>query len=394
MPKNRYRAAGLFVLILVLFGGVGCHARRQARAADRNVSTGTWTYKIDDKIKTITLTGSPYQRGYTHGKALKPQIHKVVELWKRNIRSNFSMDADRFVSQFMKSTDFLPAIRQWTPELLDEVKGISDGAEIDFNTIFLYQTVDEVWLNGHDVVNPNEQTNSNEAQEHCSAVGIQKHGSSPAVARQTMDIEPFYQGYQTVLHIKYDTSDLEALVLTAAGMIGLTGMNSHAIGVNANTLAQLERAPRGVPANFIVRKLLSQETKTAAVALLHQIPHASGQNYMISDPGGISDFECSAKRVLEYTDPKTPLAIFHTNHPLLSNEEHPRNPGSVFDSWSTQRFVKVAKSIYGKDPATLNKTTLDAIFSRYPVCNRGTFGRMVMTLSARPELEIKAGCPR
>lgn len=394
MIENRYRAAGLLLLALVLFGSVGCHARRQPRAADRHAGTDKWTYKIDEKIKIVTLSGSPYQRGYAHGKGLKPQIQKVVEIWKRNIGAKYSMDADRFVSQFMKNTDFLPAIREWAPELLDEVRGISDGSEIDFNTIFLYQTVDEVWLNGHDVVDPNEQTNLNQTQEHCSAVGIQRHGSYPAVAGQTMDIEPFFQGYQTVLHIKYDTSDLETLVLTAAGMIGLTGMNSHGVGVNANTLAQLEHATQGVPVNFIVRKLLSQATKTAAVALLHQIPHASGQNYMISDAGGISDFECSSKRVLEYTDPKTPLAIFHTNHPLLSNEEHPRNPASVFDSWSMQRFVKIAESISEKDPSTLNRTTLDAILSRYPVCNRWTFGRIVMTLSARPDLEIRAGCSR
>ena len=43
----------------------------------------------------------------------------------------------------MRDTDPVAATEKWAPQLLEEVKGIGNGAGVDFNTIFMLQCIDE-----------------------------------------------------------------------------------------------------------------------------------------------------------------------------------------------------------------------------------------------------------
>ena len=126
-----------------------------------------------------------------------------VNLWKHNIKENYNVDPEIFIRDFIKNTNFLPAIKKYTPSLLDEIQGISDGSGIDYSTIYTFQLVDEVWLNASDILG-----------EHCTSLGIQKKGKIPSVIAQNMDLEGFRNGFQTVLHIKHENSDLVAVNFT------------------------------------------------------------------------------------------------------------------------------------------------------------------------------------
>ena len=39
----------------------------------------------DGKLRFLKLSGSPYERGLAHGKALKPEIPEVIHLFKKDI---------------------------------------------------------------------------------------------------------------------------------------------------------------------------------------------------------------------------------------------------------------------------------------------------------------------
>ena len=67
-------------------------------------------------------------------------------------------------------------------------------------------------------------------------MGIGKRGEQPAFIAQNMDVENYRDGFQVVLHVKQQSSDLESFVLTCAGMIGLNGMNNQGVGICCNTL--------------------------------------------------------------------------------------------------------------------------------------------------------------
>jgi len=61
-------------------------------------------------LKVVVLEGSPYHRGLVHGRTLRKEIVQLVQIWKTNLTETFNADADRFISAFLKQTDYVSAI--------------------------------------------------------------------------------------------------------------------------------------------------------------------------------------------------------------------------------------------------------------------------------------------
>src|SRR5262245_9106836 len=234
----------------------------------------------DPSLRTVRLEGSHYNRGLIHGRTLQKEIQEVVRLWKNDLERAYKTKPAEFIAQFLRKTDFIPAIKKWTPGLLDEVRGIADGSGVDFDTIFTLQLIDEQWANGGEVV-----------AERCTSIGANRKGSNPTFVAQNMDIDRFYHGYQTLLRIKHEGSGLESFVFTCPGVIALNGLNSRAVAIACNTLIQLAHNRDGLPVAFIVRAVLEQRTFDDAVRFIHEVKHASGQNYIIGGPEKAGSFE-------------------------------------------------------------------------------------------------------
>ena len=76
-------------------------------------------------LPILHLNGTPYENGFQHGKIMKNRIIELVGLWKNDIEKKYQISADIFITIFLDSTDYIPAIKKWTPDLLEEIKGIS-----------------------------------------------------------------------------------------------------------------------------------------------------------------------------------------------------------------------------------------------------------------------------
>ncbi len=163
-------------------------------------------------LKVFVLEGTPYERGRQHGSALKMEIHELITLWKEDIQRTYKTEADVFLRKFLAATNFQKSIKEWTPELWDELKGISEGAGIDFDVVFAFQLVDEIWVLGRDI-----------RAEKCTTVGLDKTEKHPAVVAQNLDIPTFYHGFQTLLHIKEPEQDTETFLFTFPGFIAARG---------------------------------------------------------------------------------------------------------------------------------------------------------------------------
>jgi hypothetical protein len=98
------------------------------------------------ELKVLHLAGSAYERGVQHGRQLRSEIATLVSLWKDDLRKQAKTDPDSLIKSFLGETDFMPSIERWTPDLLDEVRGIAEGAGQPFETIFAFQLVDELWV--------------------------------------------------------------------------------------------------------------------------------------------------------------------------------------------------------------------------------------------------------
>ncbi len=351
------------------------------------------------RLPVVVLEGTPHERGRTHGQTLKEPIQALVKLWKADLAERYARPADVFIRQFLKSTDYLPAMKRWTPELIDEVRGIARGADLEFDTLLVFQLIDEYWVNGPAV-----------AAEHCSALGIRRRGDRPSCVAQNMDLEGFRDGSQTLLHIKQERPKRECLVLTHAGLIALNGMNSAALGVCCNTLSQLASCRDGLPVACVMRGVLDQPTEEAAVQFLQGVKHASGQNYLLGGPKGVHDLECSAGKVSRYVPDSGPDVLWHTNHPLVNDDYHPKYRAALEKKEAAKGLANSTarlRSLQRRWPKDteggldLVRAALAAKDSaEYPVCRACanakdvfTFASTLMVLAERPELHVAAGPP-
>ena len=318
-------------------------------------------------LPILHLNGTPYENGFQHGTIMKNRIIELVGLWKKEIENNYQISADEFIKIFLDSTNYIPAIKKWTPDLLEEIKGISAGSGIDFNTIFAFQLIDEIWTNARLINIPH----------HCTSVGInnyKKDGSSNYIA-QNIDITPFYHGFEMLLDINNKDSNSRKLVTTFVGYIGVNGLNKN-IGITGNTLSDLKSSLNGLPVCCIVRGVLEKASFDDAVNFIKTIKHASGQNYIIGSRQEIISLECASDLVTEYL--VYLKALYGTIPEIIS--------------FSDKRLETMKSKILNSQSIGLE--TIKNALSTKPVCNSNTFVSTIMEFNTDyNELRISPGSP-
>ncbi|MHC5064232.1 MAG: C45 family autoproteolytic acyltransferase/hydrolase [Planctomycetota bacterium] len=347
---------------------------------------------LDREVRVLEVSGTPYERGLAHGRAMKSEIHEILGDFKADLEKTYKVEAETFIERFLKDTDFMPAIDKWTPGLLDEVRGIAEGADMPFDEVYTFQLADEIWSMGNWAM-----------REKCTAIAVDRRGDQPTMVAQNMDIPGFYQKFPMLLKVRREEGP-DTMVLTCPGLIGVNGMNSAAVAVCCNTLLQLRPSRTGLPCLFVVRGVLEREDLASAESWLKEIPHAVGQNYTIGDPSGAKAFECSAgDKVRFLPDPEADFT-YHTNHPLVNRDWHPdylarceergRKPEEGLRTcW---RFATLQERCPLGSEITMN-SIVDVLASRDneqgPICGDWTYGCTVFVLEEKPTLYLAPGRP-
>jgi hypothetical protein len=371
---------------------------------------------MPDELRVLVLEGPPRERGRVHGETLRPMIQEHIERWKDALQQEMGLDPETYLEGFFEETDFVPAIERWAPELLSEVRGIAEGAGIDFKYVLIRQLSDEEpWYRFERKIQAGDRfvdrIRAQISGENCSALGVQAQGDRPPIIAQNMDTPAYYDGHQVLLHIKDPSSPVDALVFTVAGKISLAGLSNQGIGICCNTLIQLDFAPDGLPEDFCVRGFLSRPTFEGALAFLRGVKHASGQNYVAGGPGGVLDLECSATSICEFQPYPGANRVYHTNHPLANKDQTlhkkrlDRMPPDI-QQWyrsrqtTYKRFNALEKGLSDPDQV-IDVEAIKSVLGSHdgPVCvdrggsNNITLGCLIMELSTPPVLHLAPGPP-
>lgn len=244
-------------------------------------------------LAVVGVAGSARERGRAHGEALRDTVRHGLELRAEHpSRSPADGDAGR--------ARYLEAAKRWTPGAVEELRGIAEGAAVDFQAIFELNLADERRAFG------------------CSSAGLRRGRDGRPVSGQTMDTPSWFAGLRAAVRAVERETGLTTVAFTIAGMPALCGINSAGVSVWCNALSQLAASPRGVPVSCIVRHLLSCRTLDEARSFVESVPHASGQHYLLGSPGGIVSLECSAGSVVEARAGGDP--VWHANHPVVSGD--------------------------------------------------------------------------
>lgn len=347
-------------------------------------------------LREIQLSGSGYSLGLQHGTLLKREIGELVVKMKENASRALGKDANEVIKSFMQYAHFNEAIKKYTSDLFEEVRGIAEGSAQNPDDIMTLNLLDEFWVYLDDLAN-----------HHCSAVGVPASDGQPAYIAQNVDIEAYTDGYQILIRLSRTATSPEQLILTHPGLIALAGMNEAGIGACMNSLMQLKASSKGLPVAFIVRRLLNSTNKEDILNFIQTVPHASGQNYIIGIKDEVYDFEASANKVVRFDPKNNNGSVYHTNHPLVNNDvkewfsrynpDLENKPGGNSAIRLTAVKNRIAETNIIAD--TLIKQTLRSKDDRNnPVCRSAqgggfSFASLIMTLSGKPFLQITAGPP-
>jgi hypothetical protein len=364
-------------------------------------------------LPVLELKGQARERGRIHGESLKKEIREMVGL-SRSIAREASFIPEEYERQIVGKTGLLAAAERWTPALVEEIRGIGEGAGLEFTTIFAWNLLDESdWF-----INQTRWENRAALPKSaCSAFGVFKEGGRPSLIAQNADMGPDFDGYQTMLRIVHGDSDLEELVLTCPGCIGIWGLNNKSVGVCLNALtSQLQQSPDGLGTLFVARGILSHSRLEDAVKFVQGVKHASGEAYTIGGPDEVVCLEASANAVRRFIPFPGATRVYHTNHPLVSDDiwlegkdfetvappfkqpfrEHRLNSEARLEALK-KRLSDPSKPVTVETAKSILRSHDDP---EYPVCRHGRPGQgdittfsLIMDLKPSPEFHVAPGPP-
>jgi isopenicillin-N N-acyltransferase like protein len=365
------------------------------------------------KLNLLTLSGTPREIGRAHGEQLRPVIQELFQKQTAGFEEYMGMTRAAYLDELFTQTHFLQAVETWTPAALEEVRGIAEGANLDFKDAFVWQLLDEAdWYN-----TLKKMPFLDRDPNHCSSLGAFGKMANPAMIAQNADMGKSVDGYGTLLHVKYEQTDIEKFVVTIPGVIGIWGLNNHGIGVCMNAMElQLNKSRLGLGTIFVAQGILSKTNFSDADRFIRDVRHASGENYIVGAPGIAADYECSANSVIRHIPYQEAFVVYHTNHPVV-NDDLDLTPERInllpqdLQTWLTRAVVNTETRFNSLDIRLKDRTDpldvseIKKILSSHdtpddPVCrhrrddqNGMTNFSFIMELGNDPCLHIASGPP-
>lgn len=399
--KNVLHIYNRFSAFTILFVCISCVYLSQTCFAQLSVPNTI----ASKHVPVLELKGDSYDRGLYHGTTLKKEIAEVFAKWKTNIRATTRSNPDSVLKAFLNSTNFLPVIEKYTPDVLKELRGITDGSGQAFEDVFAFQLVDEFW------VYLDKQRNT--TLHHCSGMGVAATANHPAYIAQNMDLENYMHGYQVLLHITGSASEPEQYLMSCAGLVAINGMNAKGIALCLNTIMELQSSEDGLPVAFMIRGVLNKQNGKEAMEFLKKVKHASGQNYIVGIADSVYDFEASSNQVVRFMPiPGDNSIVYHTNHALANHDVkewykdyHQQVLNDAMKGNNTVvRFAslqqRLNKSSFDISADVIKTTLRSKDDTRNPVCRTYaengfgfTFSSILFTLTGKRSIQITYGSP-
>ncbi|MFN0197602.1 MAG: C45 family autoproteolytic acyltransferase/hydrolase [Planctomycetaceae bacterium] len=242
-------------------------------------------------------TGTPRELGLQHGEQAKPRIHRyldfLAETLKRS-RPRLAETALRFELLFQK----------YCPQLVDELRGLADGAGITYGEALACQ------LRGELGQLPESACTS-------FAIGPEGTASGEPIVGQNSDNPPEMQATGYMLHLE-PTDRPPLLIWTFGGMIGYHGLNAHGVAHFANSLGGGPKWKFALAHYPLKRLFLEQKNIDGVVNVMKTVPVCSNGNYMLGDgTGHYADVELTSDGPRRLPNTSAGYLV-HSNHYLCT----------------------------------------------------------------------------
>ncbi len=257
-------------------------------------------------VPVIKLKGSPGQIGREHGAQAKSRIHDNLGFYMNLWQHMGGVGRDKILSDV---EGFVPFIEQYDPDLVEEMQGIAEGAELEFREIAALNARTELTF----ACLPNTLKDSSTGG--CTSFGLlpEVTENGHLIIGQNWDWRA--EALRTSVVLQIEQRDKPGIVMHAeAGTIGHRGINSAGMGVCINYIrSEMDGFKPGLPFLVKLRAILDSERMSNALKMILTYVGPNSMNMVIAQQNGeIVDAENMPNDVL-FVYPKDGI-LTHANH--------------------------------------------------------------------------------
>lgn len=223
-------------------------------------------------LDVVRAEGTPYERGARMGEAFAEATSRSVAFNRRYLSAH---GLDRHSLEAIL-VPFLDASTAALPHLVEQIRGMADGADQPFIDVFFANAFEEVYgiveLAGGTPV----------PLERCTDVVLRTPGSTLLGHN-----EQWYAGDDGTVGLVLDVPDDGPAVLApmVAGTLPLVGLNEHGAAFGTMSLSATDERV-GIPRALVARGVLDSTDRDDAYARGNREGRAGGYSYLCAFPGG------------------------------------------------------------------------------------------------------------
>ena len=291
------------------------------------------------EIPLIEASDTNYNAGYKIGQRCKSRIERLIETSKRKYSSITGRPFEYFIR---RSERMLDICRKGYGKYIEEIKGITDGAGVDFDEYFALNFEDEVI----------------DFAEKCTTLCL-KNGDDVYLGHNEDWTNDFLDKLYILKLKQRGKPDVLFLSYLGPPQFIIASLNSAGIAFTGNSLYITHKL--GIPEALMLRAMADAKNVKEAVSDLIVKPREMGMNSMIISRDKVVDVENSLNKSAVIEVKKD--WFVHTNHPLKLKGEHYKN--------SLVRYNRASEILENADDKNINlikKILSDHRNSPYSVC--------------------------
>ena len=228
---------------------------------------------MDKHIPLVISEGDPFTRGFHLGRTQTERVIHTITAYIEIFSKTSGLNSEVVLSHAER---FIPSIAYFAPHLLEEMRGIAEGAERDLREILAINARTELMYG---------VTQSPE----CTSIGVSTIASTDGHIRvaQNWDWRPTLAG-SLILWALHLEDGPDVLTLTEAGMVGKIGINSSGLAMCINLLmSDTDHAGPAVPMHIILRRVLEDaHSVEEAISLIRIADRCTSCFHMLVDHSG------------------------------------------------------------------------------------------------------------
>ncbi|MCJ1380185.1 hypothetical protein MMC17_003288 [Xylographa soralifera] len=296
-------------------------------------------------MKTVRCSGSPFEIGFQHGESATSEIKRALvfyeDLFERLVKLSWN-------EACQEASKFMPFLQGRWPQYVDEIRGVSKGSGVPFESILALNARTEIAYGMFD--------------DGCTALSWKC--DSVSILAQNWDWQTEQAENLIRLQIRQESKPSIDMICEA-GIIGKIGLNSAGVGVCLNAIQAKGVCFDRLPCHLALRACLDSHSKTEAARILQTTGVASSCHILVADPTGSTGLEFSNVDIVELPANSSGIVI-HTNHYV---KDHPGVIDRIYLSDSITRLDRIGKlvSTYPDGPTMTAVSEMLKDEENYPV---------------------------